>query len=290
MDMEFLINMNLRSLIISLLSSTFILVPTESKSTVNEAKDQKAENSEENENKREWKPIKEKSFSKRQKREECKKYEGKYIGHYGNIYLVKKCKRHQLTDPNLTFKLFKKKTRVYPVKNDTIIMLKEGNKLNHDQISSRKTRPCSKLEGKYLVYQGNDLYLMQKCRLRKFPDWETFTEHRRKKNKRNASIVGLSFLEFKKFKKGKEFTSIMPGVFKKLMQGSEDVDLIPLDEACQGVEGRYVSYYSHLYKIEKCRKRKLNPSRFLKKSSNKNIKFKELTSEQWLSLPDGKPK
>ena len=59
------------------------------------------------------------------------------------------------------------------------------------------------------------------------------------------------------------------------------VDTIPLDEACSGLEGRYVSYYSRVYKIYKCHKRPVDPVQFSRKVMKKPT---ELSSEQWLSL------
>ena len=64
-----------------------------------------------------------------------------------------------------------------------------------------------------------------------------------------------------------------------------------MDEACHGVDGRVVSYYSRLYRIERCRKREITDTEeFLRRLGNIERKeILELRSEQWLSLPDGAP-
>ena len=90
-------------------------------------------------------------------------------------------------------------------------------------------------------------------------------------------------------KLGKEIPSIMPAIFKKLLSGSAQVDVIPLNEACRNVNGKLVFYYTHIYKIENCRKREVDAEEYMKRHKYDRFKLPELTSEQWVSLPDGKP-
>ena len=86
----------------------------------------------------------------------------------------------------------------------------------------------------------------------------------------------------------------MPSIIMKeyieLNAKARDVDIIPIDEACKGLKDQYVAYYSKIYKIENCHKRLAEASVISKKLlSSKRDKIVELSSEQWISLPDGPP-
>ena len=89
---------------------------------------------------------------------------------------------------------------------------------------------------------------------------------------------------------GEPMRSVVDDMFAKLLTGSAGVEIIPVDEACEGVNNMVVSYYSRLYRIERCRKREIiSPELFMKKAGRNLAKLKEMSSEQWLSLPDGEP-
>ena len=233
-----------------------------------------------------WQPLPQKYFAKEKRAAECAKYEGKYISSYDNLFWVQRCRRRPVTNGDLIRKITLTHT-VYPVNNDTIIMLAEGvplETLTEKELSGAAL--CKRLEGEYITIPGGDIYLVEGCKRRMFPDWETFVDHQ-KKTKRMV-ITEISSGEMDSLKLGKEIPSIMPGVFKKLLSGSAQVDVIPLNEACRGVNGKLVFYYSHIYKIENCRKREINAEEYMKLHKYDRFKLPELTSEQWLSLPDGK--
>ncbi|MEI6398419.1 MAG: hypothetical protein WCO71_06595 [Pseudomonadota bacterium] len=67
------------------------------------------------------------------------------------------------------------------------------------------------------------------------------------------------------------------------------MDIIPIDEACKGVDGKIVTFYSRMYKIEKCRKREIDAESFTMHGGAGSSKLTELKPEQWISMPDGKP-
>ncbi|MBF0443667.1 MAG: hypothetical protein HQK54_17300 [Oligoflexales bacterium] len=238
-----------------------------------------------------WKPDAQKKFDAKTKKNECLKYEGKYIGYYDRIYYVQKCRRREILNQDLTSEITAKGYKVIPVTNDTIVMLEEGAELIDPNNTNKKLIPrnCRELNNKYVMDIGGDIYLMDNCTLRMFPDWETFEDHKKKSKINVPRIFELTSEEQKIFKKGRDMPSILPEAFKKILEIGKEVDVIPLKEACKGVDGKYVSYYSRLYKIEKCRKREIDAPEFLKNRDNQKIKFTELTSEQWISLPTGKP-
>jgi hypothetical protein len=223
-----------------------------------------------------------KQFTERERQSECRKYEGKYIGYYSQVYFVESCKRREITDPDLTQQVSRQ--GVTQVTGDTLVKLEEGKVL--DELKTKKLRSCAELAGHYVTFGGGDVYFVEKCAKRPFADWETFLAHRSERKRSNEAVLELSKQEFDKIPTGKEVSSVLDKVFKDLLEGQAEVHVIPVDEACKGLNGKYVSYYSQLYKIENCRKRPLDVEAFLAK--NRNLKFQELSSEQWLSLPEGK--
>ena len=63
-------------------------------------------------------------------------------------------------------------------------------------------------------------------------------------------------------------------------------DILPIDEACKGLNGTFVSYFSKIYKIQGCRKHEVDAEKFM--LHYPTYRLKEMKSEQWVSLPTGK--
>lgn len=235
-----------------------------------------------------WQPTPQKTFTTAQKVAECKRYEGSLISYYDVVYKVEKCHRREIADLELVQKINKGNRPIHVVDSDTVIMLEEGDPIS--SVDGQKFRTCRELNGQYVTYLGAEsVYLVEDCKKRIFPDFDTYENHREVHQKRKAPVLELTDREFYAIADGKPFPSIFDKSFRELLEGSAGVDVIPIDEACRGVNNRFVSYYSRLYKIENCRKREIEPEEFLRKNRQNPIKFVELTSEQWLSLPDGKP-
>src|SRR6185436_6773833 len=108
-----------------------------------------------------------------------------------------------------------------------------------------------------------------------------------KRKKKNQEILELPEEEFLALPVGTEFQSSLNDEYKKMLVQEKNVDILPIDEACKGLNGSYVSYYSKIYKIEGCRKREVDAERFLVRFPN--YKLRERSSEQWVSIPTGKP-
>lgn len=232
-----------------------------------------------------WKPPQPKEYTAGQKKAECQKYEGRYIGFYDQVFKVEKCKRREVEGADQISSL-NLRHNVVVVDKDTIAMLDVGSPIRPAALPRK--RGCNDLEGRYIILGGGDIEYVEKCQRRPFPDVETLEAHRKKHRKGDGEIIELDEAEYHALKVGKEIPSVLDSEYEKILNGKAGVDVIPLNEACKGVEGKFVTYYSKLYRIEKCRKRELDPEDFLKKPGNAGIKFVELTSEQWLSLPDGK--
>ncbi len=233
-----------------------------------------------------WKPPKMKTFTQAQKKTECAKYENRYISFYDQVFKVVACKRREVKDNELLARLAKGRS-ITSVTNDTIIMLDEGKPFTTSDLFPPRT--CAQLTNRYVTYGANEIFYVENCKRYSFPDWDTYETHREKHDKKSP-VLELTEKEFASLKFAKEYPSVLDKAFKDVLEGSAGVDVIPVDEACRGVNEKFVSYYSRLYRIEKCRKREIpDTEAFMRKRENNRMKFIELSSEQWLSLPDGKP-
>ncbi|NBQ53254.1 MAG: hypothetical protein EBU49_06715 [Proteobacteria bacterium] len=233
-------------------------------------------------------PAKLRSITAAERKNACARFDGKYISYYSEIYHVEKCKRRLVQDPSTLTQIMRGSLKVTEVESDIIAALTAGDSIA-DQ-GAKKRRGCKQLEGKFVTFSYVDIYLIQKCKKRALPDWETFIAWQKKMGRKSgigAEVIPLSEAEFDLLQIGPEIPSAVDLEFIRQYDHSKVVDIIPIDEACRGLEGKTVSFYSKLYKIEKCRKRELDPE--LATLKNPSLNPKVLTAEQWNSLPDGKP-
>lgn len=234
-----------------------------------------------------WLPPQQKTFSKGDRKAECRKYEGKLISYYGRVFKVKSCKRREIVGPQGVSELTRKGQKITPVGNDTIIMLEEGQEWAGSVANAK--RSCRVLERQYVITGSSEIYFVENCKRRPFPDWETYRDHRAKKSKqKSTAVLDLTQDEFDSLKEGEPFVSVLDEAYRKLLNQDEEVDIIPLKEACRGLNGRFVTYYSRVYKIEACKKREVRSEGSLQKRIGQLKNLKELSSSQWISLPNGK--
>ena len=233
-----------------------------------------------------WTPPPQKSFSSKEKKAECKKYEGKYIGYYGSVFKVQSCLRREIVRADSIGAVTAKGITIIPVESDTIIKLDPGRDLSLRHLANE--RGCKQLEGQYVVTGASDIYFIEGCKKRIFPDWETYLEHKKKHKQSKKEILELSEFEFNRIQTSQPFESVLDEEYKRLLGAYKMMEIVPIDEACKGIDGRFVTYYSKIYKIERCYKREVFGSikEVMRLPTNG---FKELSSEQWLSLPNGKP-
>lgn len=212
----------------------------------------------------------------------CRKYEGAYISYYEHIFLVKGCKRYAVTAQQEIYNLTRRGVVFQQVDAAVIRGMPLAGKRGSESRMKRKAQQqlCRSLQGKYITHSFVDIYYVDNCSKRLFPNWEAYQEHRRQHGaKRDDAITTVSWQEFTAIKTGKD----MPHVPREAMPTLSDVDVIPIDQACEGLEGKYVSYYSKVYRIKNCH-RQLIPAATVRKGGLQIER--ELTSEQWLSLPE----
>lgn len=220
----------------------------------------------------------------------CRKYEGQLIAYYGDVYKVEKCRRRPIMNNKTVYGMQREGKKVWDVSGDVVAALDEGDALDFAETKAQ-ARTCAQLEKKYVTFSNVDVYFVERCTRRMFPDWETYIRHREKRGDKKGEILALSWIEFDQLKPGDDVPSVVDDMFKKLLTGEAGIEVIPVDEACQGVNDKVVSYYQRLYKVERCRKREImDPELYVKRLGlNASVKIIELNSEQWLSLPDGQP-
>lgn len=227
-----------------------------------------------------------KDFSRAEIQAACAKYKGKLISVYGEVFKLQNCMRHLIQDQDEIFRLTRQGAAVVEVESKDVAALPIGTPWD---VMNAKERPCSTFNKKYITFSYTDIYYVENCVRRLVPDYETLMSHRRDHGQKNGEILALTAKEFYSMRQGRDITSIIDKDFAKLLDGSAGVDIIPVDEACKGVEGKIVTFYSRMYKIEKCRKREIDAESFTMHRKLGDSKLVELRPEQWVSMPDGKP-
>lgn len=236
-----------------------------------------------------WTRQKPQEFSKAEVRKVCAKYDGKFISYYAQVYKVIKCERREVVgSDNIMALSARRGVKIQPVPAGVIAKIPLGKAFVAIK-GAGKERSCSVLEGNYTLDKANNIYVIKGCKLRMFPDYETFEEHRQVNRSYGKPLLELSDAEWRRIKLGPTLKSILPKTYRDLLKIGGAMEVLPLAEACADLNGKFVSYYSLLYKIESCRKRQVKDlSGFLAKASRNQIKVHEISSQQWISLPNGK--
>lgn len=227
-----------------------------------------------------------KEFTKAEIQKVCSKFKDKLISVYGEIFKLQNCVRHHVTDQEQVFQMTRQGVQVVEVEATDVAALPIGQ--TWEQVRA-KDRPCSAFNKKYITFSYTDIYYVENCVRRLIPDYETLLVHRQERGQKNGEVLALTPKEFWSIRQGRDISSIIDKDFAKLLDGSAGVDIIPVDEACKGVEGKIVTFYSRMYKIEKCRKREIDAEAFTMNRKLGDAKLIELKPEQWISMPDGKP-
>ncbi len=234
-------------------------------------------------------PVPNKVYSAQEKRQICQRYEGKIIAFYGELYKVEKCKKRPITDSKTVYDLQRKGSIVIEADTDGIAALSDGESLD-EAMTADDARGCKELNGRYVTYSSVDVYWVEACKKRLFPDWTTYIKHREARGDKKGEILALSQIEFDRIEEGKAIPSVVDDMFAKLLKGEAQVEVIPVNEACRGLEGKVTSFYSKIYRVEKCRKREFTtPDISLRRLGYNQNTIIEMKSEQWLSLPEGQP-
>lgn len=216
-------------------------------------------------------------YSSADKKKTCKKYEGRYISYYDKIYLVKGCKRKQVGQPSPEVQVIRIDSKDF---SQIPLEISKNTKVTKSN--------CKELNNKYVTEGYVYVYYVENCKLNMFPDWATYQAHLKIKGKKSENLLELDLLKYPDLKEGEVYLSVVDQDKTIIDHIKNDrTDVIPIKQACKGLNGSFVSYVDKIYKIENCRKREIDPEYFV--SKYKNIKLKEISSNQWVSLPDGKP-
>jgi hypothetical protein len=227
-----------------------------------------------------------KQFTPREIQAVCAKYKNSLVSVYGELYKIRNCTRHLVSNQDEIFKFSRQGVKTVEVDATDVAALPVGDTWEH---VSTKDRPCTFFSKKYVTFSYTDIYFVENCVRKLVPDYETLLSHRKAQGIKTTEILALTAREFYGIRQGRDITSIVDKEFSKLLDGSAGVDIIPIDEACKGVDGKIVTFYSRMYKIEKCRKREINAEKYTMGRRVNDAKLIELRPEQWVSMPDGKP-
>ncbi len=227
-----------------------------------------------------------KQFTSREIQAVCAKYKNNLVSVYGELYKIRNCTRHLIVNQEEIFKFAREGIKTIEVEATDVAALPVGDTWEH---VSTKDRPCTFFSKKYVTFSYTDIYFVENCVRKLVPDYETLLSHRKAQGIKSTEILALTAREFYGIRQGRDITSIVDKEFSKLLDGSAGVDIIPIDEACKGVDGKIVTFYSRMYKIEKCRKREINAEKYTMGRRINDAKLIELRPEQWVSMPDGKP-
>ncbi len=224
-------------------------------------------------------------FTDAEVKSECRKFEGQFIAYYDRIFKVENCKRREVLSDDDGQNPILRGLRIISIENITIAKIPEGPAFG----STPKGRKpdCARIEGRYVISRASDVFFVEACKKRPFPDWDTYADHSAKQQKSRKDILELPEEEFLALPLGTEFKSSLNDEYRKMLVTEKNIDVLPLDEACKGLNGSYLSYYSKIYKVDACRKQEVDAERFLTRFPN--YKLREMSSEQWISIPTGKP-
>ncbi|NRA45739.1 MAG: hypothetical protein HRU09_12350 [Oligoflexales bacterium] len=230
-----------------------------------------------------------------EKKAVCKKYEKSYIVYYGTVYHVNSCTRELLSSDQV-YKLTKSgKIKLKEVDAAVIASLPGG--ANYREVGMDPKTLCKRLEGQYITFSFVDVYWVESCKKRPFPDWSSYESHRGKLKNAKVPLKSLELDDFLALENGDPMPSVIDEEFRELLR-PDNVDIIPLDEACHGVVGTYVTYLGQIYFIEAmkqngagklCQKRRVDAEEYTRKKANSKFHLKELSSSQAISIPEGDP-
>lgn len=210
----------------------------------------------------------------------CQKYEGMHISYYNQIFLVRDCKRHLISNHKQVYSLTKQGAEIIRVDGAVIRALPNASKKKVLAQQISKEELCREVNNRYITY-SRGIYYVDECRKRPFPNWDSYREHLRNRTEK-TEVVALNLQKFRTIPLGKD----MPDVNESLSTKRPAV-AVDVGKVCKELEGKHVSYYSKIYRIENCQKQ-LIPYQTLKEEPLEVVS--ELTSEQWLALPYATPK
>ena len=142
-----------------------------------------------------WMDLQKKVETHKERKKQCKTHEGRFISFYDQIFKVENCMRRRVEISEGIFQIQARGLEIHPVEAKTIASIPEGSPIS---LASRDkgSRSCKELEKKYVTYTFVNVYFVENCRKRLFPDWDTYLNHRSKKGNSIGEIITLSYSEF----------------------------------------------------------------------------------------------
>lgn len=222
--------------------------------------------------------AKKQGIDRKEQKKVCRKYAGKLIGYYGKVYKVKNCQRVPVENDTISGNI-RRYGAVKSVEGDVVKLIPLAKK----RVKKRLT--CKEAEGRVFLTLSGQIFQVAGCRRYTFPDWETFLEYRKKGRVSKRSFVEVEDHLARTLPEARVYPSVLDADSAAFLRDNENYDIIPAKRACKGLEGRFVTYYSQIYKIERCKRRPVSIS----SAKLARLKLRELSSSEWLSIPEGKP-
>ena len=188
-----------------------------------------------------------KDLSQKAKKSVCEKHKDSYVGYSGFVfYVTKSCKLNDVT--HNAGKLTRQKVIIKEVSADILKALKL---LKDDSLTLSKGATASLLKrvDGHCVGSMNHLFLVEKNKKRKFPDWESFVDF---SNKKKCKLIALTSKEIESIPRGEDMKSILDEAFKKNHLETDTVELISLKSACSRLQkAKYYSHHEQVFVLEK---------------------------------------
>jgi hypothetical protein len=220
-----------------------------------------------------------------EKKKICRQYEGHHISYYKDVYRVKGCKRILLSDA-ASYELTRQQIKIDRIDDSKVIEAlpteTEPPKLSIDSL-------CKLYRNHYITNSVGYYHLDANCVKHEFPNWDTFDVHR----KSHTSIGSLQVLDsdiVSFFKEGSPIASMAD----KLSTLKKDIPILrlPLETACKGLIGRYMSYRNKMYYIQARKKgngcEKVEKEGDVITRKQPGIRIEELSHSEAYSIPDAK--
>lgn len=226
-------------------------------------------------------------ISDKERAENCRKHENQFISFHDQVFFVKNCKKFLLSS-EVSAKLSTKNIHPKDVITRVIASLGEGGDYN---ALDTRTVNCKKFNRNYVTFNLK-YYWIEDCKLREFPDAATLQDHKWKNRLFDKTTPVLEEAQFKQFKTGAPFASVLNN--DQTIVNSH-ITTLPLQDACRNIRGPYVTYLDSIYMIRSskngkgCWREKVDASEMSRKQNIDIAKFRELSSDQALSIPESDP-
>ena len=186
----------------------------------------------------------------------CNEYNGKLISYYDTVFKVVNCQRVPI-DHTAVNQHLKKGEKIFKVTSEVIYLIP----LQKTQKKKAKASlSCKDIDGEYVTADHEVIYFIDRCKKRRFPDWQTYQEHRHRRGIHQSQFLLVDQHTLAKLRSRPDFPSSLPYTTSPL--DKDPTTQLSRTQLCQKLEGQFISYFSQVYYVEKCRKRPLDSLAF----------------------------